>query len=483
MKATVITIITIISLFLLNVSNVHGQVQTSTPSKPSPKYNRLAVGVKASHLYDLKFKPNKTLDNGFIAEDMKGLNGSKTKLDLSFGIDVSYFFSPLFSLDASFDMGKMTGSGNVEYYESNVQFYTLGANINLKRSLRTEPYKLVPYFRVSIANARYDVERKFIEDNITYSSIKDNCLQVGFGGGIRYHLSHNLHLNLMTEFVTSYTDAWDGYDYADGNDHMIKTTLGLRYTFGRNNHVDKGLAWQDRRVDDLVAGTDQTEAINKTLQALSDSLRIMRESLATVKNELNDRMARENADLDRDGVLDRNDICPDVYGPTYNNGCPDTTKAKPAPVAAVAVNPSAPSTGKPTTAKSPQQGSGMGNIDLAQVKKMLLIELNTIKFPSGQATLDEQALDILHKTAVIMENNPNFKLIALGYTDTEGKDEVNMRLSKLRASAVVNYLAKIGVPKNQLEMRAMGKANPVDKRNTNKAKANNRRVEFLVETL
>ena len=471
----------LITLFLLEVSNSNGQVQTGSTPKPSPKYNRLAVGVKASHLYDLKFKPNKVLDNGFIAEDMKGLNGSKTKLDLSFGIDVSYFFSPLFSLDASFDMGKMTGSGNVEYYESNVQFYTLGANIDLKRSLRTEPYKLVPYFRVSIANARYDVERKFIEDNITYSSIKDNCLQVGFGGGIRYHLSNNLHLNLMTEFVTSYTDAWDGYDYADGNDHMIKTTIGLRYTIGKNNHVDRGLAWQDRRVDDLVAGTDQTATINKTLQALSDSLRIMRESLATVKNELNDRIARENADLDKDGVLDRNDICPDVYGPTYNNGCPDTTKVKPAPVAS-STSPSTPSTGKASPVK-PQPGSGMGNVDLAQVKKMLLIELNTIKFPTGQATLDEQALDILHKTAVIMENNPNFKLIALGYTDAEGKDAVNMRLSKQRASAVVNYLAKIGVPKNQLEMRAMGKANPIDKRKTNRAKANNRRVEFLVETL
>ncbi len=44
-------------------------------------------------------------------------------------------------------------------------------------------------------------------------------------------------------------------------------------------------------------------------------------------------------------------------------------------------------------------------------------------------------------------------------------------------------MAKIGVPKNQLEMRAMGKANPIDKRKTNRAKANNRRVEFLVETL
>ena len=72
-------------LLLLTLSSSQAQVQYNTTPKPAPKYNRLAVGVRASHLYDLKFKPNKILDNGFIAEDMKGLNGSKTKLDLSFG--------------------------------------------------------------------------------------------------------------------------------------------------------------------------------------------------------------------------------------------------------------------------------------------------------------------------------------------------------------------------------------------------------------
>ena len=355
--------IAIAALLVLNISITNAQMQLNATPKQTPKYNRLAIGLKGSHLYDIKFKPNKILDNGFVAEDMQGLNGSKTKLDFSIGIDVSYFFSPLFSMDAAYDMGKMTGAGSVEYYESNVSFITIGANINLKRAIRTKPYQLVPYFRISLANANYDVERKFNEDDVTYSSIKDNCLQVGFGGGLRYHLGHNLHLNLMTEFVTSYTDAWDGYDYANGNDHLLKTTLGIRYTFGRNNHVDKGLAWQDRRVDDLVATTGNNDNLNKTLQALSDSLRIMRESLAIVKTELNDKIARENADMDKDGVLDRNDICPDVYGPTYNNGCPDTTKVKPALVAA---NNSQPQ--KPIANKAQPSSSNGNNFDLAQVK-------------------------------------------------------------------------------------------------------------------
>jgi outer membrane protein OmpA-like peptidoglycan-associated protein len=463
-----------IVLALLSIGTAQGQ--SPMPTKPLPKYNRLSLGLRINHLYDLKFKPNKLLPNGFIAEDMQGLNGSNTKFDIAFGADVSYFFSPLFSMDASFDIGKMTGAGQYEYYQSDVSFYSVGANINLKRSIRTQPYKLVPYFRVSVSNANYDVERKFKEDNITFSKIKDNCLQIGFGGGIRYHLSKNLHLNLMSEFVTSYTDAWDGFDYADGNDHMVKTSVGIRYTFGGQPHVDQSLAWQDRRVDDMMAGNNE-QTMSKTLQAMSDSLRLMRETLNQVRSELNDKIAMDNGDNDKDGVLNRNDICPDVYGPTYNNGCPDTSKV-------VAKTTDGTTTGNTTPARpaavvSHPTPSAMFN--LAQVKNMLLIELNHIKFPSGKATLDELSLDILNRNAVVMQNNPGFKLIILGYTDKDGSKTLNDKLSRLRASAVANYLAQQGVSREQLEIRPMGSSNMIDKRTSQRGKANNRRVEFLVE--
>lgn len=457
------TVFTSLALFLVNMANAQVTIQP----KPTPKFNRFAIGIRAAHLYDVKFKPNQILENGFIAEDMQGLKGNKTKFDMAFGIDASYFFTPLFSMDVAYEMGKMTGAGNIEYYTSDVSFLTLGANLNLKRAIRTKPYRLVPYLRASIANANYDVKRKFVEDDQTFNQVKDNCMQVGLGLGIRYHLTDNIHLNLMSEFVSIYSDAWDGYDYSSGNDHMVKTTLGLRYTFGKNKHVDRGLAWQDRRVDDLVAGNNN-EVFNQALAAMSDSLRVMRDNINTLRNELNDRIARDNADTDKDGVLDRNDICPDTYGPTYNNGCPDTAKAKtanPAPVA---------STAAPKTTSS--------NVNLAQVRKMLLIEMNNIRFPAGKATLDDEALDILNRNAVVMKNNPEFKLIILGYTDGDGSNNLNMRLSRLRANAVANYLAKQGVPKDQLEVKAMGKANPVDLRNNERGKAANRRVEFNVET-
>lgn len=477
------------SLALAMIITIVANAQHKTQPKPAPKFNRFAIGIRASHLYDVKFKPNQVLTNGFIAEDMKGLNGEKTKFDMAFGADISYFFSPLFSMDLAYDKGKMTGSGTVEYYESNVEFFTLGANLSLKRSIRTKPYRFVPYVRASVANAYFDVNRKFKEDDATFNHIKDNCVQFGLGLGIRYHITNNLHLNLMSEFVTSYTDEWDGFDYSNGNDHLVKTSLGLRYTIGRNNHADRALAWQDNRVDELLANSGTTpannnnELINQTLQALSDSLRVMRESLAAMNTEMQDRMKRENADSDKDGVLDRNDVCPDLYGPAYNSGCPDTSKVKKAADDKTVAKGEKPATVKaaPQPVRSQDPATSLSNLDLAAVKKMLLIEMNNIRFPKGKATLDDAALDILNRNAVLMKNNPGFKLVIFGYTDQEGSEKVNMRLSKQRASAVANYLAKRGVPSSRLEVRPMGEQNPLDSDGSERANASNRRVEFSVE--
>lgn len=462
------------------VSGILG-VQVHAQNTTGVKFNRLSIGLHASHLYDVKFKPNQMQVNGFLGEDMQGLKGSKTKFDMSFGADVSYFFTPLFSMDASYAMGKMSGAGTKDYYTSTVSFLTLGANLSLKRAIRTTPYKLVPYLRASVGSGMYDAERKFIEDDVTFNSTKGSCLQVGLGAGIRYHISNNLHLNLMSEFVTNYTDDWDGYGYNSGNDNMVRTTLGLRYTFGKHPHVDRALAWQDNRVDKLTA--NNTDALAQSVKAMSDSLRLMNESMARMKQELSDKMAYDNADTDNDGVLNRNDRCPNEYGPTYMGGCPDTTsKSKVvAQIAPVMDGAKAPST--PTQAVAPSNGGGsnLSNIDLQQVRKMLKIEMSNITFPSGKATLSDDALAILNRNAQVLKDNPNFVLIITGYTDFEGSNPNNLRLSRLRASAVANYLAKQGVAKSQLVTKAMGKQNPLSRGTDAKDKAQNRRVEFEVQ--
>ncbi|MCU0423792.1 MAG: OmpA family protein [Bacteroidia bacterium] len=464
------------SIFILTIIlGFTSGLQAQSPARISKTpFNRFSIGLRASHLYDFKFKPNKDLTNGFIGEDMQGLNGEGTRFDMSFGLDLAYFFTPLFSLDLGYDMGKMTGSGEREYYQSDVTFLTLGANFALKRANRIAPYRFVPYTRFSIGRGTYDVDRFFKEDNQSFSNTTGACLQTAFGLGFRYHISEKVHINMMSEFVANYTDEWDGFNYSSGNDHILRTTFGVRYTFGKSTHVDRRLAWQDRRVDDLSSASN-TETLDKALKALSDSLRIMNERLTQVKQELNDKMAYDNADTDQDGVLNRNDICPNVYGLAIYGGCPDTAKVK----TTDDVAPGA-STGR---VKAQPRGGNTNAIpaNLNEIKKMLIIELSNINFASGRAILDEKAKAILNKNAKVLLNNPNFILVITGHTDHEGNSKANLRLSGLRAAAVRDYLIKQGVPASQLEVQSAGETNLLSNGTDREDKALNRRVEFEVK--
>ena len=76
----------------------------------APAYNRLSVGLKAMHLYDLRFNSYDDLQNGFSGEDMFGLNGQKTRFDMAFGLEAAYQFSPVLSVDVYGAMGNMTGA-------------------------------------------------------------------------------------------------------------------------------------------------------------------------------------------------------------------------------------------------------------------------------------------------------------------------------------------------------------------------------------
>jgi outer membrane protein OmpA-like peptidoglycan-associated protein len=66
-----------------------------------------------------------------------------------------------------------------------------------------------------------------------------------------------------------------------------------------------------------------------------------------------------------------------------------------------------------------------------------------------------------------------------GHTDSVGKDDDNLRLSKARAAAVVDYIAKKGIARGRLESEGFGETKPVAP-DTPAGRAKNRRVEFKI---
>ena len=79
-----------------------------------------------------------------------------------------------------------------------------------------------------------------------------------------------------------------------------------------------------------------------------------------------------------------------------------------------------------------------------------------------------------------MQRNPGIRIEIAGYTDNNGTDEYNLRLSENRAFEVFKYLFLHRVKKDRMTYKGYGKANPVAPNDTEEGRARNRRTEIKV---
>jgi outer membrane protein OmpA-like peptidoglycan-associated protein len=200
-------------------------------------------------------------------------------------------------------------------------------------------------------------------------------------------------------------------------------------------------------------------------------------------------------DRDKDGVIDKEDNCPDEPGPVALGGCPDrdndgvADKMDACPDKAGPVN----QQGCPDT-----DGDGIAdNLDkcpnvagIAEMKgcpaihedtrKLFEKALTGIQFETGSAVIKKSSYGILDQVVAVMQNNPEYKLEIHGHTDSQGDDAKNMVLSEKRAASVREYLTNKGVDGTRLRSFGHGETEPVADNNTSAGRAKNRRVEFKV---
>ena len=93
--------------------------------------------------------------------------------------------------------------------------------------------------------------------------------------------------------------------------------------------------------------------------------------------------------------------------------------------------------------------------------------------PSAKVNLD-QVTDAL--LAVKARN-----LIVEGHTDSQGSTSYNQDLSQRRADAVRDYLIQKGYPADRIQARGKGKGSPIADNVSPEGRANNRRVEIVIE--
>lgn len=103
---------------------------------------------------------------------------------------------------------------------------------------------------------------------------------------------------------------------------------------------------------------------------------------------------------------------------------------------------------------------------------------NTVNFEFDKSDLTSQAKSNLDKMVKVLKTNPKTNISIYGYTDSVGKDEYNVKLSRNRANAVKAYLVSKGIGTKRMTTEGMGKADPIASNDTDAGRAKNRRVEF-----
>ena len=174
-------------------------------------------------------------------------------------------------------------------------------------------------------------------------------------------------------------------------------------------------------------------------------------------------------DSDGDGVQDRNDGCPDVAGTV--KGCPDkdgdgiADKDDKCPnEAGVPEKDGCPAVRKPTR-------SEIINRYCAPA----------ISFGSGSSNSETYDASI-SAIADFANSYPEAFLNVSGYTDSQGAEGANQRLSKKRAKKVYSSLVKAGISADRITYEGYGETNPIADNLTKEGRALNRRVEVCAST-
>lgn len=122
---------------------------------------------------------------------------------------------------------------------------------------------------------------------------------------------------------------------------------------------------------------------------------------------------------------------------------------------------------------------------LAAVKEEargLVITLSgSVLFRSDESTLLPSAQTKLGQVATALMASKERSIIVEGHTDSQGSDAHNLELSQRRAEAVRTFLTGQGYDPSKIRAVGIGEARPIAENESAEGRANNRRVELVVQ--
>jgi outer membrane protein OmpA-like peptidoglycan-associated protein len=172
-------------------------------------------------------------------------------------------------------------------------------------------------------------------------------------------------------------------------------------------------------------------------------------------------------DADNDGVPDAEDECPDKAGMVYNKGCP-------IPKLITEDAPGIQAEDKPVI-------QAYEVVPSQEVLKNLNDYAQTILFDYSKSLFKQETYSVLQAITNILKDYPESNFVIEGHTDNLGSHITNDRLSKARANAVRDYLISNGIDSARLTAIGYGERRPKFSNATKGGRDQNRRVEVKLK--
>ncbi len=341
--------------------------------------------------------------------------------------------------------------------------------------------------------ARHLTGKLSMEGTVTLSGIKQNYVDVDEKFPL-IALDGMLKLNLTDSYlVTPYVLAGGGITWVKTigasftADAGVGVNLWLTHNFGLTGQSIYKHALEDNGIDHFqysagiifkFGGTDSDNdgIINKLdkcpnvfgLASLEGCPDTDNDGITDKDDDCPDTPGTLNGcpDSDNDGVPDIYDRCPNLAGDKNNRGCP---------------LPDTDNDGIPDNLdKCPRTKGVSSNNGCPEVKNTNVnYKPVIIYFELSKAEITEENKIILDNIALSIKNSDFKKYEISGHTDNISSNETNLKLSLQRANAVRAYLVEKGVDITKLTTKGFGEEFPIDKSNTEEGKQKNRRVEII----
>lgn len=113
-------------------------------------------------------------------------------------------------------------------------------------------------------------------------------------------------------------------------------------------------------------------------------------------------------------------------------------------------------------------------------EKTEIVGFDPVHFALNKSTLAPKDQQMLGYYAQVLSEHPTQVMLS-GYADGSGSSKYNQRLSTLRVQQVQQYLVNQGVDAKMVKSEAFGEKDPIASNKTPEGRAENRRVELVVQ--